>query len=259
MINLTVEIPPDFERKLSSDLQSVMMQDMLTEKSKKMVLNNVVSTVLSHIAKAQGPEFPWSPHGKKTLLARNVKRNVMGMRNVLPPSPDAYLRRETLANIRDKTTIEAGTGPKGVTYSVVFNSNTLNYDVSYPKTGIRVTDLKLAHDRDYRLGGGIATPKFAKALLIPLSSGDANMIAQTEFSKYRAQHPRTKKTTVAESGEGEVFSWRNAGIKTINGALIAFRNKTKTGVVRGGRRPFIYLTTNELNSIARNLFGEREV
>ncbi len=211
-----------------------------------------ISFILSHIQNAVGETGAWKPHSAMTLMTRKVKVAIGGhggygwdSSRVLPPSPTAYLRNETIEQMKTNTRVKVTKAKDGLKLTFTFWSNILSQDVSYRRSGITITDANLMH-RGIDLGGGMISSD--RALVIPILPGQKDRITQDAFDDYKSKHPGTKKTG---------FTDREAGIKEEGGAMFVFRNKMDApGRFVDGRRGFIYFTNNEMQDLANSIWGK---
>ena len=221
----------------------------------------VIDLVLKRVVDGIGEGgVKWRPHGEKTMLARTVKREALGYKNILPSTPTAYLRPETIEDLKTNTKIKILDKRNFIDATVTFKSRRLNMEVSHPRTGIRVDDLQFANNPSIQMGGRVIFPRRAKALVIPLSKAEAEERLQAAFQRYMLQH-RTQKTELAtdssQTGKS-VFSWRDAGLREEGNAIFALRPTSIVGIARGGQRKFLYpleeAERTQVRDLIRNLF-----
>ena len=262
-IKIHFTITPQAIQKFTRQLKKIgvrKVKDYLTNSTfKDKIKNAMVSLVVEHIDKEKGPSGKWPAHSLTTVRTRAVKKglgSVGGYRwyNVLAPRPRAFLSPGVRADMINRTKIKvSGTKAMGLDYEVSFHSDRLSQDVSYGRSGIMISELKVAHDPIQM--GGLITPRHKQALVLPITQAKARKAADNYLTYYQRQHPRTIKTAISPQGRGNNLSYRQAGIVKIGGqtALLRSQDFNVSKKTVGGKRPFVYVTPKETSRVIRDI------
>jgi hypothetical protein len=227
----------------------------LSPQTLEKVRQNGIKFVISHIHNTMGETGKWRPHSAITLMTRKVKVGIgahggypWGASKVLPATPTAFLRNETIEQMKTNTRLKVDKSRNGAFFNFSFWSNILSQDVSYRRSGIAISETKLMHEgKEIGINAKI-TPKTGRALVIPILPEDKEQIKQDAFSEYIKKHPNTKKKGLTD---------KQAGIRDEGGTMFIFRSRMR-GKPKyiGGERHFIYFTDDEMRQLANSIWGK---
>ena len=194
------------------------------EDTSKKVKRGLIQIIRDRIHREEGEGGKkWKSHGETTLMARRVKSALPGWRDVLDPSPRAFLssKFKNFSYLDQGSFLEGEPTEDGYFFVTSFWYPSISMDISYPRVGFLRTEQYYAHEIT-RFSNKDITVRTARALTIPVTQSQAK--------------------SLEDYYEGR----RKAGIVNIGGQDIVFRRyAAKGGANVGGERQFLYDPTEE--------------